>query len=577
MNEKPIVEREIVDEGQIKFVYQYISKDAFYANYKNFTVDSFIKENSKHNKSKLISKENQERILSFTYQVFVNHHVDFNLNEFIKTDGANIETILENKFNISSLDIMSETYLNNIADNKYANKELEHPRLSDDLTHIIEGLVSINNIESEKGTYLLICWHIVPASKPKSKPVDIPSKKISRIIREASLIYTYQFLLAREHYTNLDKVNESALKIKDNAHVLKDSFSNLESDSSKFKETLEANGTLTKDLQKNAHALFIDPLQINTNNENITNLMRMVCDSNYVPIDKKELVKKLQQLAKVSSILNEKANALIESQAKPKKEIQGVVEWMNKCIDTYNNQFKNDPFIKQKASYLGKNISTIEFNLTKILFPDGRYEYDKEKLDSICRTLTHVTEEMFIDAKEATTEADTKENIEAIANDFELVKEKNLKEVQSHIDSMIEQSQEIINATNEPFSFDSFVMENSRNIEEILEKRFNLSSKELIDNPLFEGIMKGLFDCDNIIKYFDTKITGKWTFDRLGKMEQAILINAYIEINDELTKQVSSDKKAKQVVINEAVELAKKYGEEDSYKLINGVLDNIDG
>ena len=58
-----------------------------------------------------------------------------------------------------------------------------------------------------------------------------------------------------------------------------------------------------------------------------------------------------------------------------------------------------------------------------------------------------------------------------------------------------------------------------------------------------------------------------WDFNRLSMLEQAILLMAFQEI--------LVDKTPKTVVINEAVELSKKYCDDDSYKLINGVLDRL--
>lgn len=59
-----------------------------------------------------------------------------------------------------------------------------------------------------------------------------------------------------------------------------------------------------------------------------------------------------------------------------------------------------------------------------------------------------------------------------------------------------------------------------------------------------------------------------WTFSRLSYLEQAILLVAVFEI-----KQQELDKK---IIANEAVELAKKYCDEESYKFINGILSNIE-
>ncbi|WP_041139294.1 transcription antitermination factor NusB [Beduini massiliensis] len=58
-----------------------------------------------------------------------------------------------------------------------------------------------------------------------------------------------------------------------------------------------------------------------------------------------------------------------------------------------------------------------------------------------------------------------------------------------------------------------------------------------------------------------------WTWERLSKMEQAILLVATSEMLD-------SDL-AKGVIINEAILIAKTYCDEESYKYINGVLHSL--
>ena len=58
-----------------------------------------------------------------------------------------------------------------------------------------------------------------------------------------------------------------------------------------------------------------------------------------------------------------------------------------------------------------------------------------------------------------------------------------------------------------------------------------------------------------------------WTIKRLSKMELAIMLIGVCEIVTNTTP--------KNVVINEAVNIAKKYCDDDSYKFINGVLNQI--
>ena len=59
----------------------------------------------------------------------------------------------------------------------------------------------------------------------------------------------------------------------------------------------------------------------------------------------------------------------------------------------------------------------------------------------------------------------------------------------------------------------------------------------------------------------------KWTIDRLGNTDQAILRMGIYELLYTDTPDI--------VVINEAVELAKKYSDDDVKSMINGVLDKV--
>ncbi len=76
---------------------------------------------------------------------------------------------------------------------------------------------------------------------------------------------------------------------------------------------------------------------------------------------------------------------------------------------------------------------------------------------------------------------------------------------------------------------------------------------------------------DDIISKIDTidgllseKMTG-WKIDRIGKAELAILRLAVYEISYD-------DRVPAGAAINEAVELAKKYGQDNSSSFVNGVL-----
>ena len=93
-------------------------------------------------------------------------------------------------------------------------------------------------------------------------------------------------------------------------------------------------------------------------------------------------------------------------------------------------------------------------------------------------------------------------------------------------------------------------------------------------------------DIKDDIDYFRSTVTGiitnrdsldssissylkNWTLDRIPKLDKAILETAIYEIsyNDDIPTGVA---------INEAVKLAKKYGTDDSYSYINGVLSSYE-
>ncbi len=96
--------------------------------------------------------------------------------------------------------------------------------------------------------------------------------------------------------------------------------------------------------------------------------------------------------------------------------------------------------------------------------------------------------------------------------------------------------------------------------EEESEERFSEEDKKEISDK-FHSIMEILPEIDGQL---NEKMSG-WSTDRIGKVELTILRIALYEMNEE--KKVSCA-----VAINEAVELAKKYGTEKSAEFVNGVL-----
>jgi N utilization substance protein B len=82
-------------------------------------------------------------------------------------------------------------------------------------------------------------------------------------------------------------------------------------------------------------------------------------------------------------------------------------------------------------------------------------------------------------------------------------------------------------------------------------------------NQLFEGAAKEVPALDEII----SKHCENWRFERLAAIDRAILRLAIHEMG-------STDTPPK-VVLNEAVDLAKKFSSEESGAVVNGVLDSV--
>ena len=89
------------------------------------------------------------------------------------------------------------------------------------------------------------------------------------------------------------------------------------------------------------------------------------------------------------------------------------------------------------------------------------------------------------------------------------------------------------------------------------------SAKEYIQDAVF-GIEKNK---EKIVEQIEKNLKKDWKLDRISKIDLAILKLAIYEIQ---YKELPF-----KVVINEAVELAKKYGEDSSKNFVNGVLASI--
>ena len=112
----------------------------------------------------------------------------------------------------------------------------------------------------------------------------------------------------------------------------------------------------------------------------------------------------------------------------------------------------------------------------------------------------------------------------------------------------------------------SIEVQHDENIEEQIELYIQENDIEKLDvidyiKDIINGISSNSQEIEEIIKKC---LTEKWTIERISKINVSILKLAIYEI-----KYKDIPYKAE---INEAVELAKKYGEDTSSKFINGAL-----
>lgn len=99
-------------------------------------------------------------------------------------------------------------------------------------------------------------------------------------------------------------------------------------------------------------------------------------------------------------------------------------------------------------------------------------------------------------------------------------------------------------------------------------------TKDLMDSIKFKEAYNDYEYVKTVVDYYvqnsesiDDSISNylqKFTIDRLSKVERSLLRMSFCEI--------LLDQTPKKVVINETVILAKLYGDNDSFKFINGVL-----
>ena len=98
----------------------------------------------------------------------------------------------------------------------------------------------------------------------------------------------------------------------------------------------------------------------------------------------------------------------------------------------------------------------------------------------------------------------------------------------------------------------------SYNIEDVINEVLE------IDNEFVKEVVYGVITYENEINELANKYLEGWTLDRLGNTDKAILQIGIYELLYTSTPEI--------VCINEAIELAKLYGTDNSASFVNGVL-----
>lgn len=91
---------------------------------------------------------------------------------------------------------------------------------------------------------------------------------------------------------------------------------------------------------------------------------------------------------------------------------------------------------------------------------------------------------------------------------------------------------------------------------------------KVTETEFAEKLLKGVIDHKNEILETIQKFAPQWPVDKIARVDRAILEIGVYEI-------VFSDEVPDVVAINEAIEVAKHFGDENSPKFVNGVLSSV--
>ncbi len=112
--------------------------------------------------------------------------------------------------------------------------------------------------------------------------------------------------------------------------------------------------------------------------------------------------------------------------------------------------------------------------------------------------------------------------------------------------------------------YQNYIMENTKtdyDIKDLIKEQLE------VENDFVNEVVNGVIDKQSSINEIANKYLVEWEIERLNKVDKAIISMAIYELLYTDTPSI--------VVINEAVEVSKKYSDEKVTAMINGILDNI--
>lgn len=111
-------------------------------------------------------------------------------------------------------------------------------------------------------------------------------------------------------------------------------------------------------------------------------------------------------------------------------------------------------------------------------------------------------------------------------------------------------------------------MKEAKNSKKILERILNEFAPKLTEREFAYDTLKGILKNRKSILDIIKKYAPQWPIEKIAKIDRAILEIGVYEIA--FSKHIPAV-----VAINEGIEIAKHYGDENSSKFINGVLSSV--